>query len=263
MAEAHTNAELDDIVMRIDEIEEARPPAFTDEALALHFAEARAEDLRYVAAWSKWLMWDGQRWKFDDTLHAFDLARRICREAAIECNTKAAKMIASARTVAAVERLAKADRRLAASVEQWDTDPWQLNTPAGIVDLRSGRRRPHDPIAYATKITAAAAEGECPTWLAFLHRVTDGDHELVAFLQRVAGYALTGFTSAHALFFLYGTGANGSHHSLGENQERRVGGMPHHARADDPVGKPPSDRGETSLRLFKSLRDHATHEGGL
>ena len=59
MAEAHTNAELDDIVMRIDEIEEARPPAFTDEALALHFAEARAEDLRYVAAWSKWLMWDG------------------------------------------------------------------------------------------------------------------------------------------------------------------------------------------------------------
>ena len=113
--------------------EEARPPAFTDEALALHFAEARAEDLRYVAAWSKWLMWDGQRWKFDDTLHAFDLARRICREAAIECNTKAAKMIASARTVAAVERLAKADRRLAASVEQWDTDPWQLNTPAGIV----------------------------------------------------------------------------------------------------------------------------------
>ena len=209
MAEAHTNAELDDIVMRIDEIEEARPPAFTDEALALHFAEARAEDLRYVAAWSKWLMWDGQRWKFDDTLHAFDLARRICLEAAIECNTKAAKMIASARTVAAVERLAKADRRLAASVEQWDTDPWQLNTPAGIVDLRSGRRRPHDPIAYATKITAAAAEGECPTWLAFLHRVTDGDHELVAFLQRVAGYALTGFTSAHALFFLYGTGANG------------------------------------------------------
>ena len=39
--------------------------------------------------------------------------------------------------------------------------------------------------------------------------MTDGDHELVAFLQRVAGYALTGSTSAHALFFLYGTGANG------------------------------------------------------
>ena len=47
------------------------------------------------------------------------------------------------------------------------------------------------------------------TWLRFLHRVTGGDSELIAFLQRMAGYALTGVTSAQALFFLYGTGANG------------------------------------------------------
>ena len=36
-----------------------------------------------------------------------------------------------------------------------------------------------------------------------------GDTELIGFLQRVAGYALTGSTVEHALFFLYGTGANG------------------------------------------------------
>ena len=48
-----------------------------------------------------------------------------------------------------------------------------------------------------------------PTWNAFLDPVTDGDAELIAFLQRVVGYALTGVTREHALFFLYGTGANG------------------------------------------------------
>jgi putative DNA primase/helicase len=48
-----------------------------------------------------------------------------------------------------------------------------------------------------------------PTWRAFLHRVTGGDPELIAFLQRLAGYALTGSTREHALAFLYGTGANG------------------------------------------------------
>ena len=39
--------------------------------------------------------------------------------------------------------------------------------------------------------------------------MTDGNKELQAYLQRVVGYALTGVTTEHALFFLYGTGANG------------------------------------------------------
>ena len=63
-----------------------RPPAFTDEALALRFAERHAGELRYVAAWAKWLIWDGKQWRTDETLKAFDLARRICREAAAQCN---------------------------------------------------------------------------------------------------------------------------------------------------------------------------------
>ncbi len=126
-----------------DEDAAARPPAFSDEALALRFAERHAEDLRFVAAWGKWLAWDGARWRFDDTLNAFDLARHVCREAAAECKTNARKAIASAKTVAAVVTLARADRRLAATVDQWDADPWLLNTPDAIVDLRSGRiRRP-------------------------------------------------------------------------------------------------------------------------
>ncbi|MFX7780522.1 hypothetical protein ABTJ96_19625, partial [Acinetobacter baumannii] len=39
--------------------------------------------------------------------------------------------------------------------------------------------------------------------------VTGGDTALQSYLQRMAGYALTGSTQEHALFFLYGTGANG------------------------------------------------------
>ena len=60
-----------------------------------------------------------------------------------------------------------------------------------------------------TKITVASPEGDCPTWLDFLDTVTGGDVELQRYLQRMAGYCLTGVTTEHALFFLYGTGANG------------------------------------------------------
>jgi len=59
--------------------------------------------------------------------------------------------IASAKTVAAVERLAKSDRRIAATVAQWDSDPWMLNTPGGMVNLRTGVTETHDAGAYATK----------------------------------------------------------------------------------------------------------------
>jgi putative DNA primase/helicase len=189
---------------------DARPPAFSDEALALLFAERHAFDLRFVAAWGKWLSWAGDHWRFDDTLHAFDLARRICREVAAGCNkAKVASAIASSKTVAAVERLVKADRRLAATVDQWDAEPWLLNTPDGVIDLQTGRRRVHNPDDHMTKIAAVGPRGDCPRFLAFLDRILGGDDELVAYIRRVLGYGLTGLTREHALFFGYGTGANG------------------------------------------------------
>lgn len=60
-----------------------------------------------------------------------------------------------------------------------------------------------------TKSTAVTPGGECPQWHAFLATVTKGDVELQAFIQRMAGYCLTGSIREHALFFAFGTGANG------------------------------------------------------
>ena len=141
----------------------SRPPAFSDEAIALKFAETQADRLRFVAAWGKWLSWTGTHWQFDDTLAAFDKVRTVCRHAASTCNkSKIASAIASAKTVAAVERLARADRRLAATVDQWDSDPWLLNTPQGVVDLRTGRKRAHDPDDHMTKITAVGPQRRLP-----------------------------------------------------------------------------------------------------
>ena len=184
--------------------EDDRPPAFSDEALALRFAESHTDNLRFVAAWNKWLVWTGSHWKFDDTLHAYDRARHVCRRAAAECNKpKVATAIASAKSVAAVDRLARADSRLAATIEQWDADPWSLNTPRGVVDLKTGDLRSHRPDDYMTKIAAVEPSGDCPLFMAFLDRIAGGDRELVAYLRRVFGYALTGHTREHALFFGY------------------------------------------------------------
>ena len=182
----------------------------TEDALALAFTRRYHRDWRYVAAWGRWLVWDGRRWRNEETLAATDLIRGVCRHAALQAdNPKLAAKLATSGTVGGVERLARADRRHAATTAEWDADPWLLNTPGGVVDLRTGRLRAHDRADRMTKITTATPAGDCPTWRRFLAEVTGGDADLQAYLQRVSGYCLTGSTREHALFFLYGTGANG------------------------------------------------------
>jgi putative DNA primase/helicase len=182
----------------------------TDDALALSFTRRYQRDWRYIAAWGKWLMWDGQRWRPEETLAASHLIRQVCRHASLQAdNPKIAAKLAGASTVGGVERLAKSDRKHAATTDEWDADIWLLNTPGGVVDLRTGRMRPHERTDRMTKIASATPRGACPHWLAFIDQVTQGDKAFADYLQRFAGYCLTGSTQEHALFFLYGTGANG------------------------------------------------------
>jgi putative DNA primase/helicase len=201
-----------DNVIRLAKLQDqGELPRAAEEALALEFAARHEPTLRYVAKWGRWLSFDGVRWHSDDTLHAFDRAREICREVALEC-AKPAKAVASAKTVAAVERLAKADRRLAATTAQWDAAPLLFNSADSTVDLRTGADRAPDPSDYLTKRAACAAAPRGtlhPLWSEFLARITDGDVELQAFLQRYVGYCCSGLTTEHAFVFAYGTGANG------------------------------------------------------
>lgn len=186
------------------------PPPLCEDALALEFSRVHGNDWRYVSGWSRWMGWDGKRWAKEDTLQVFDLARRVCRDVdARNAKNDGTTRGVKAATVANVERLARADRRHASKSDQWDNDLWTLNTPGGIVDLRTGGIRPHDRTRLMSKITAATPQGLCPVWDSFLRDVTDGDDELAHYLARVAGYALTGVTTEHALFFFYGTGGNG------------------------------------------------------
>ena len=182
----------------------------SEDWLAAQFTRRYQHDWRYVALWGKWLMWDSQRWRAEETLAATDLIRQVCRYASLRVgNDKLAAKIAAAGTIGGVERLARTDRRHAATTEEWDADIWLLNTPGGVLDLRNGQARPHERLQRMTKITTATARGTSPRWLAFIDQITQGDAQYVAYLQRFAGYCLTGSTQEHALFFLYGTGANG------------------------------------------------------
>ncbi|MBG1252180.1 phage/plasmid primase, P4 family [Burkholderia pseudomallei] len=182
----------------------------TEDGLATAFTRQYGDNWRYCAQWGKWLVWTGVRWNPDQLLYVHHLSRSVCRAASSKADTaRTRSRLASSSTIAAVERIARSDPKHASLADHWDADAWLLNTPGGVIDLHNGRCRTHDRADQMTKVTTAAPHGDCPTWRAFLHDVTGGDTALIAYLQTVVGYCLTGGTSEHALFFLYGTGANG------------------------------------------------------
>ncbi len=144
-----------------------RPARYSDDMLALGFTERHGSDLRSVAVWGRWLIWNGRRWASDATQRAVELARDVGREASIDVlagqgSMRLAASAASAKTIGAIERLARADHRHAATVDEWDRDRWLVNTPDTTIDLRTGKGRAHDRDDRITKTTAVAPGG---AWL--------------------------------------------------------------------------------------------------
>jgi putative DNA primase/helicase len=115
------------------------------------------------------------------------------------------------RRKASAVRLAETDPRISIRAAELDAHPELINTPSGIVDLRTGAVKPHDPSLLLTRITAHGVDLEAPhpRWDAFLKETFDSDAELISYMRRLAGLALSGFVREHVLPFLHGIGANG------------------------------------------------------
>ena len=183
----------------------------TEDALALEFSQQHAEQVAYVHEWRRWLAWDGMRWAEERTLDVFNLSRTLCREASGRATQRAlAAKIESAATVSAIVSLARADRRHARLAAHFDRDPWLLNSPAGTIELRTGRLRAHQRTDGVTKVTAVSPKAGTPArWLHCLKTWTQDDDALTAFLQRLTGYFLTGSVREEVLPIIHGPGGNG------------------------------------------------------
>ena len=187
------------------------PVPASDDALAVELSRALGADWRCGMPGSEWYEWDTQRWVGERTQRVFDISRQVCRRYAAEYDLadKLGREVSSTGKAYAAVKFAAADRSHATPLGDFDRDPWRINTPSGIIDLRSGQRQDHERDALMSKIAAAGPEGECPTWRRFLREATGDDDELAGFLQRWAGYCLTGLTDEQVFVFLHGKPGTG------------------------------------------------------
>lgn len=204
------------------------PLDFTDAALAQEMAERHAHELRYCDALGGWLVWDGRKWVADKGARAMQIAARVALRAgnramrSIESINKAEKVANRLHSNAgknAIVGYASSSPEFVAAADAFDVDRMLVNTESGIVDLTTGAIRPADPDALMMKCCASTVGTGTPKrWLQFLDETTGGDAGMIAYLQRLAGYCLTGRIDEQALVFIYGTGGNGKGVYLGTIQ---------------------------------------------
>lgn len=205
------------------------------DALAIELGrQSWDRNARYLASRGKWLFWDGAGWRIDKHLHHMTATRAFLAEQAnallseasrdadrleaaggegARIRTRAAgaaRTLRSKPTVAAVESLARSNACSVAKNGDFDADPMLLGTPEGTVDLRAGILRPALREDMLTKrASVSPASGRPERWLQFLDEIFGADAEVIGFVQRFAGYLLTGRTSEHKMLFLFGKGRNG------------------------------------------------------
>lgn len=197
------------------DIPAAETLARSDDGNARALVDTFGTRVRYCPERGRWLHWTGQRWEWcasgGGTVREY--AKVIARALPEDDKPDIAHKQRSLGAIGTTAMLTQAatDARIVVALAALDDRPYELNTPAGIVDLRTGHIGPHDPTHLHTRITTASPDSTADTgrWTEFLNDTFDGHAELPSYLQRLVGYSVTGVVRDHVLPFLFGAGANG------------------------------------------------------
>jgi putative DNA primase/helicase len=194
----------------------------TDMGNAERLVKRHGPDLRYCVRWKRWVVWTGEAWAAEgDELvqeRTKEMVLAIYEEGIAAGSPERAAAVwkhaqrseAAGRIHAAID-LARSTRSLLIAPDDLDRDPMLLNCANGTVELGTGTLRAfcREDLMSKRSPVVFDADARCPTWIAFLEEIMLGDRGMVDYLQRVAGYCLTGLTIERVMFILFGAGRNG------------------------------------------------------
>lgn len=93
-----------------------------------------------------------------------------------------------------------------------DLQPWLLPCKNCVIDLRTGQAspgRPDDYLLRAVPINWQGIDATCPAWDTFISTIHQDNADIIAYLDRLFGYTLTGLTTHHFIGLFLGEGRNG------------------------------------------------------
>ena len=189
----------------------------SDKGWSQLFSDVFADTHRYNATKRDWMYFDGKVWLQDmEGMQARQSAKKLVdvliRYAAAsgKDNDKKEYLSACMKLTSASKRevmLKDARDNNFFSAEHLDTNDYLLNCQNGVLDLSENVKFiPHNSNLLLSKVTNVKYDpsAKCPVWEKFLSEVMLGDEDKIAYLQKIAGVALTGDTSQECCFLLYG-----------------------------------------------------------
>ena len=229
----------------------------TESGTARSYVQLFKDLYRFDCTAGKGRWFDGHAWRADETNAALLIMREHARSVAYSGDAKPSDIIRLTKLNFAKAALgfAQVDGSIAVTSKIWNPDQDLLGVGGGgTVDTTTGVVSASKPDNYITRLTAVAPADlpDCPTWLKFIDDATGGDKALADFLQRAAGYSLTGHTVEHALFFLLGPGGNGK--SVFANTLLNVVGDYGRTAAMDTLTASHSDKHPTDLAMLDGHR---------
>lgn len=194
--------------------------ALTDIWNAKLFAQMYKGTALYCHIVKKWYVYDGQRWKPDDTgeivrkakkttKKIFEIASQQKTDESREKYSKHAIKSQNKTRIDAMIQLAQSE--LPVTLKQFDKDIFLFNVENGTLDLRTGRLQPHSPNDFISKLAPVKydSDAKAPLWIKFLDIIFSGNQKLIQYIQTAIGYSLTGDVRHDCLFIFYGEGCNG------------------------------------------------------
>jgi putative DNA primase/helicase len=192
----------------------------TDVGNVERFIDITKGNVRFVPGLARWIAWSGVRWEAIPNI--FEIARHVVCSIYSESRDVAGDELCQKirkwgltsqgkSRIEAMTDLASRSQSIHLSDVHLDAIPHLLGVPNGTVDLRTSELLAPNRECFITKSTAVPFDpkSRCPRWEDFVLEIMDGDQELAAFLQRLAGYALWGDNPEQVVVILYGTGSNG------------------------------------------------------
>ena len=192
---------------------------FTDLTNSLYFLRAYEDTIRYCITWDKFLVWNGTNWEIDARgfvqeripifIHQMYRIMRFINDRILKADfEKHLIKSESFRRIQAIVGLLKMQPSIKVIEKELDTDIYLFNVEGLTLNLKTGKAKEPNIKNLITKKSRFIYEkdAECPTWNLFLF---NKDLQLIRFIQKAMGYALSGDVSEQCLFILWGTGANG------------------------------------------------------
>jgi len=184
------------------------------------FVERFGSRIRYCHPFKSWFIYERGRWARDDRGGVQEYGKECVRYLADEAplmdfgseQESAFKWVGASQAHSRITGLLTlAKSSISLIPDELDADPDLLNFPNVTVNLNTREQRDHDIRDMISKITGCEykPDAACPRWERFIDKIMAGNKNLIGYLQRAAGYSLTGHTGERVLFLCYGRGANG------------------------------------------------------